>query len=125
MLRIFSFESTNQSPVTIRPVWHSLHLAVNRGIIDGRSTIDIMVGSFTGHHHILHVNAVAVTPGASTRYNHIRLVTANHFCGSQGGIHFADATLLYNHTVWVEKVLQLLQLFVHSYDNSNFHLTKY
>lgn len=81
-----------------------------------------MIADFLAYHHILHVDVIPIAAGTSAGDDDVGPVFADHFRCTDGGIHLADAAFFHNDSAVVEQVLQLLQLFVHGYDNSNFHL---
>ena len=97
----------------------TLHLSV----LHRTAAVHVVVAHLSTHHDIAHVDVVTVATSTATRHNHVGLVLAYHLGRSQGGIHLADTTLLHDHAVVTEQVLQLLQFLVHCHDNSYFHVS--
>ena len=64
-----------------------------------------MIAQFGAHHHILNIDLVAVASGAAAGDDTVGLELINHTLGTEGGVHLADATLLYTHITVVEELL--------------------
>jgi hypothetical protein len=80
-------------------------LSIDGGVVNGSSTIDIVVGHFSAHNDILYVDIVAITTGASTGDDDVRVELVNHPLGTKGSVHLADATLLYAYILVTEELL--------------------
>jgi hypothetical protein len=99
-----------------------LHLTIDGGVVDGFTTIYVVVAQLAADHHILDIDVVAIATGTAAADDAVGVELINHSLGTKGGIDFADATLLYQHVTVVEQLLQLVQLLVHGYNNTYFHM---
>ena len=99
----------------------TLHLTILRTVINSRSAIHVMIGQLRAHHHVLNVHVVAISAGTAAGDDDIGMKLVNHTLGTKGGIHLADATLLYHHISVSKQRLELAQLLIHRHDNTYFH----
>ena len=56
----------------------SLHLSVLGGVVNGCSTVDIVVAEFSADNDVLYLNIVAVSSGTSATNNTVRAELVNH-----------------------------------------------
>ena len=113
--------NTEQTLVGLIAGRQPLHLSVLRAVVDGCAAIDIVISQFGTGHHVLHLHIVAVASRTSAGDDDIGMELVDHPLRTKGGIHLADAALLYSHVAVAEQLLQLLQLLVHGYNYTYFH----
>jgi hypothetical protein len=73
----------------------------------------------------LYVDVVAITTGTAAGDDYVGVELIDHALGTKGGINLADTTFLHSYVVLTEELLQLTQLLVHCYNNTNLHITFY
>ena len=101
------------------------------------TTIGVVVGTFSSHHHIERAKRHVGSACHARRHNEVGLVTIDHLHGANGRVYLSDATLLQNNlsaiegaydevlevmslrTTIVEQRLELRGLLVHRNDNTN------
>ena len=81
----------------------ALHLSVLRAVVDGGSTIHVVVAQLGTCHYVLHVDIVAVASSTAGGDDVIGMHLIDHTLSTQGGIHLADAAFPDYHFVAVEK----------------------
>jgi hypothetical protein len=64
-----------------------------------------VVGDFLADDNVLDTDIVAITTGASTGDDDVRVELVNHPLGTKGSVHLADATLLYAYILVTEELL--------------------
>ena len=86
-----------QPRVGLEPHGHALHLSILGGVVDGGAAIHVVIAQLGAHHHVLHVDVVAIPSGTTTGDNHVGMELIDHALSPQGGVHLAYSTLLHHH----------------------------
>ena len=100
----------------------TLHLSVLGRVVDGRTTIDIVIAELAAHYDVLYLDVIAIATRTTAGDDAVGVELVDHLLGTKGRIDLADAAFAHQHIAVGEELLQLLQLLIHSYDNTYFHV---